>query len=183
MGLALTLLLHLRCPHRGSALPLSSPSLSALGLRVAPLLVPSSSNHGAKIGRIFIASKFFAVIRAKNGCDKERFRADPRWRPLKRGFGFSLNYRLRAQLTTPNACSSKITFPAEQNIFLPLTKHNFFRRGAARPLNALFAAPCGIGALACTGVPTRAETRAYLRGKSAIGCREALRRKQIRLVR
>ena len=93
--------LHLRCPHWGSALPLSSPSLSALGLRVAlsspsmsalglrvaPLLVSSSSNHGAKIGRVFELSKFFAVIRAKNGCDKERFRTAPRCRPLKRGLG------------------------------------------------------------------------------------------------
>ena len=69
-GLRAAPLLHLRCPLWGFAL--------------APLLVPPSSNHGAKIGRIFIASKFFAVIRVKNGCDKERFRADPRCRPLKR---------------------------------------------------------------------------------------------------
>ena len=70
LGLRAAPLLHLRCPLWGFAL--------------APLLVPSSSNHGAKIGRIFIDSKFFAVNWGQNACEFSQFRTDPRWRPLKR---------------------------------------------------------------------------------------------------
>ena len=79
--------LHFR-PHRGFALPLRFTSCCPrLGLRAAPLLVPSSSNHGAKIERIFIPSKFFSELRVKNGRVKDRFRTDPRYKCLWGGLG------------------------------------------------------------------------------------------------